>query len=146
MAPSLEPAQRPINLIKSADRCEQHLNGLSKYARDSKTKHNSGKKKVLLEDVITRVSHNIQSLKAWTAAITKGRQTSDEEIKASVNSVFENIVLRVDDAKEALSHRLAFSMWISDKSKCVLLQRCIPKLKLTSEQGSRGCTSLEGIG
>lgn len=121
MAPSLEPAQRPINLIKSADRCEQHLNGLRKYASDSKTKYHSGKKKVLLEDVITRVNSNIQSLKAWTAAITKGRQTSDEEIKASVNSVFENIVSRVDDAKEALSHRLGFSVLNFAKSKCVVL-------------------------
>ena len=115
-------AQRPINLIKSADRCEQHLNWLRKYASDSKTNYNSGKKKVLLEDVITRVNSNIQSLKAWTAAITKGRQTSDEEIKASVNSVFENIISRVNDAKEALSHRLGFSVWNSDKSKCVMLQ------------------------
>ena len=146
MAPSLEPAQRPINLIKSADRCEQHLNSLRKYASDSKTKHNSGKKKVLLEDVITRVNSNIQSLKAWTAAITKGRQTSDEEIKASVNSVFENIVSRVDDAKEALRHRLGFSVWNSDKSKCVIPQGCIPKLRLTSGQDSRSCTSLEGTG
>ena len=146
MAPSLEPAKQPINLIESADRCEQHLNSLRKYASDGKTKHNSGKKKVLLEDVITRVNSNIQSLKAWTAAITKGRQTSDEEIKASVNAVFENIVSRVADAKEALSRRLGFSMWNSDKSKCVTLQGCMCKLKLTSEQGSGGCTSMEGVG
>lgn len=64
MASSLEPAQRPINLIESADRCEQHLNSSKKYANNSKTKHNSGKKKVLLEDVITSVNSNIQSLKA----------------------------------------------------------------------------------
>lgn len=146
MAPSLEPAQPPINLIKSADRCEQHLNGLRKYASDSKTKYNSGKKKILLEDVITRLNSNIQSLKAWTAAITKGRQTSDEEIKASVNSVFENIVSRVDDAKEALSHRLGLSVFSSDKSKYVCYKGCILEFKLTSGQGSRSCTSLEGIG
>ena len=76
----------------------------------------------------------------------EGRQTSDEEIKASVTSVFEDIVSRVDDAKEARGHRLAFSMWISDKSKCFMLQGCIPKSKLTSEQGSGSCASLEGIG
>lgn len=118
---SLEPAQRPINLIKSADRCEQHLDGLRTYASDSKIKYNSGKKKILLEDVIARLNSNIKSLKAWTAAITKGRQTSDEEIKTSVNAVFENIISRVNDAKGALSHRLGFSVWNSDKSKCVLL-------------------------
>lgn len=117
MAPSLEPPQRPINLIESADRCEQHLDWLRKYASDSKAKHNNGKKRVLLKDVITRVNSNIQSLKTWTIAITKGRQTSDEEIKASVKAVFENIVSRVDDARKALSHRLGFSMWTSDKSK-----------------------------
>lgn len=125
MAPSLEPPQRPINLIESADKCEQHLNWLMKYASDSKANHNSGKKRVLLEDVITRVHSNIYSLKTWTIAITKGRQTSDEEIKASVKAVFENIVSRVDDAREALSHRLGFSLWTSDKSKCVMLQGCI---------------------
>ena len=146
MAPSLKPAQQPIDLIKSADRCEQHLNGLRTYASDSKTKHNIGKKKILLEDVIIRVNGNIQSLKTWTAAIAKGRQTSDEEIKASINSVFENIVSRVHDAQKALSRRLGFSIWTSDKSKCVVLQGCIPRLKLISEQGGRSRTFMEGTG
>lgn len=146
MAPSLEPAQQPINLIKSADRCEQHLSSLRKYASDSKKKHNSGKKKVILEDVIARLNSNIQSLKAWTAAITKGRQTSEEEIKASINAVFENIISRAADAKEALSRRLDFSSWKLDKSKCVMLRGCLPKLKLTSEQGCRSHTSVEEIG
>lgn len=145
MAPSLEPAQRPINLIESADRCEQHLNMLRKYASDRKAKHSSGKKRVLLQDVIIRVNSNIQSLKTWTIAITKGRQTSDEEIKASVKAVFENIVFRVDDAKEALSRRLGFSFLSSDKSKCVMLQGCILRSKLIWAQGIRSCTSLEGI-
>ena len=132
MAPSPQPGQ-PIDLIETANRCEQHLNQLRKYASNSKTKHNSAKKKTLLENVITRVNDNIQSLKTWTAAIAKGRQTTDEGKKASVNAVFNNIESRVKDAEKALSHRLEFPIWTSDKSKCVMLQACYPKLKLTSE-------------
>ena len=144
MASSLKPAERPIDLIESANRCKEHLDSLRKHASDGKTKHNSGKKKVLLEDVITRVNSNIQALGAWTAAIHRGRQTLNEEIKASVNAVFDNIVSRVHDAKKALNHRLGFS--ILNKSKFVMLQGCISRFELTLEQGRRRCTSLEGIG
>ena len=131
MAPSLKPARRPIDLLDSAERCRQHLDSLREYAKDSRAKHSSGEKKLVLDEVIARVNSNIQALKAWTAAIHKGRQTADEEIKTSVNAVFDNIVPRVHDARKALSHRLKLSRLGSNKSKCVMLQCCIPKRKLT---------------
>ena len=117
MAPSLEPRHQKIDLIKSADRCEEYLNRLKKHASDRKTEYTSGKKHILLQDVITRTNTNIQSLKAWTAAIGKGRQTSDEEIKASIDAVFGNIVSRVADAREALDHRLRLGLLASEKTK-----------------------------
>lgn len=122
MATSPQPSHERIDLIKSADRCEQHLNYLRKHASDLKIKHAKGKKHDLLKDVITRGNVNIQSLKAWTAAVSKGRQTSDESIRASVNAVFENIVARVADAKEALDHRLGLRLLVSQKSKYVMTQ------------------------
>ena len=103
MAPSVEPRHQKIDLIKSADTCEEHLK--------------SGNKHNLLQHVIKPTNTNIQSLKAWTAAIGKGRQTSDEEIKASIDAVFGNIVLRVADAKEALDHRLRLGFLASEKTK-----------------------------
>ena len=145
MAPSLKPGQHPINLIESARKCEKDLNRLRKHASDRKTKQN-GAKKALLEDVITRVNSNIQSLKNWTAAIAKGTQTQDEERKASVNAVFNNIELRVKDAEKALNHRLGFTLLPSKKSRCVSLQDCLPQSKLILNQGSRSCTSLEAFG
>ena len=133
MAPSLKPTSQPIDLIDSVERCMQHLDSLREYASDGRAKHNSGKKKVVLEEVITRVNSNIQALKAWTAAIRKGRQTTDEEIKTTINAVFDIIVSRVHDAKKALSLRLKPSMFRSNKAKCVMLRCCIPKRKLTSD-------------
>ncbi len=133
MAPSLKPTSQPIDLIDSAERCKQHLDSLREYASDSRAKHNRGKKKVVLEEVITRVNSNIQALKAWTAAIHKGRQTHDEEIKTLVNAGFDNIVSRVHDAKKALSHRLKLAKFGFDKSKCVMLQCGVPKQKLTAD-------------
>ena len=140
------PSQRPINLIEIADRCQQHLEGLKKYAYDSKTKHNSKEKKILLDDVVTRIKSNIQSLTAWTAAIAKGRQTKDEDIKASVKEVFENIISRTADALQGLKHRLDISMLRSNRSKCGVPRGCISKLKLILRQGRRSCKYLEDIG
>jgi len=117
MAPSLEPPRQKIDLIESADKCGDHLDHLRKHASDRKVKHASGKKHALLEDVITRVNSNIRLLKAWTAAISKGRQTSDETIRSSINDVFENIVSRKVDAQRALDHRLALGLLASEKSK-----------------------------
>lgn len=117
MAPSLEPRRQKIDLIKSADTCEEHLSRLKKHASDLKSKHSSGKKNILLDDVIKRSNTNIQSLKAWTAAIGKGRQTSDEDIKASIDAVFGNIVSRVADSKDALDHRLGLGFLASEKTK-----------------------------
>ncbi|KAL8794605.1 MAG: hypothetical protein Q9195_002801 [Heterodermia aff. obscurata] len=107
MAPSLESSNPKIDLIESAVKCELRLDSLRQHARDLKVKHTSGKKHALLEEVITRSNSNIQSLKAWTAAISRGRQTSDESIRASINEVFENILSRKKDAQKALDHRLA---------------------------------------
>ena len=118
MAPALGTPHQTIDLIQSAATCERHLNNLRQHARNHKVKYTSGKKHALLEDVITRSNSNIQSLKAWTAAITKGRQTSDESIKASINAVFDNIVLRKKDAQKALDHRLELGLLATDKSKC----------------------------
>ena len=120
MAPSQEPRQQPINLIESAERCERRLNRLKRHATDCKTKHNSGKKKKLLEDVIARVHGNVASLKAWTAAIMKGRQTGDTEIIVAINAVFENIVSRADEANTTLNHRLNLSRLAFNKSKSVV--------------------------
>ena len=118
----MEPRHQKIDLIKSADTCEEHLNRLKKHASDLKTQYTIGKKHILLEDVVTRSNTHIQSLKAWTAAIGKGRQTSDEEIKASIDAVFGNIVSRVADAKEALDHRLRLGLWASEKTKYAITQ------------------------
>ena len=107
MAPALESSRPKIDLIESAVKCERHLDNLRQYARDRKAKYTTGKKHALLEEVITRSNSNIQSLKAWTAAISRGRQTSDENIRASINAVFENILSRKKDAQKALDHRLA---------------------------------------
>lgn len=145
MAPSPKPGQHPINLIDSANKCEKDLNRLRKHASDRKTKQN-GAKKILLEEVITRVNSNIQSLKNWTAAIAKGRQTQDEERKASVDAVFNNIELRVKDAEKALDHRLDFALLASKKSRCVSLQACILQSTLILDQGSRSCTYMEAVG
>ena len=117
MSPSLEPSKTPIDLIDSANKSEEQLSKLKSFATEKKQKHGSGKKKALLEDVINHVNSNIQSLKAWTAAINEGRQTSDEEIKKSIHAVFENIVARVADAKQALGHRLGMSAFASHTSK-----------------------------
>lgn len=117
MAPHLEPHRQAIDLIESADNCERHLNRLRTHASGRKVKHTSGKKHALLEDVITRVNSNIQLLKAWTAAISKGRQTSDEAIRSSINDFFESIVLRKKDARKALDDRLALGLLASKKSK-----------------------------
>lgn len=117
MPPSLEPPRQEIDLIESADRCERYLNHLRTHATDRKVKHTSGKKHALLEDVITRLNSNIQLLKAWTAAISKGRQTSDEAIRSSINQVFEYIVSRKEDAQKALDDRLTLGLLASKKSK-----------------------------
>ena len=143
---SLKHSQQPIDLIESARRCEQRLNQLRKFASDSRTKHNSGKKKNLLDDVVTRINDNVHSLRAWIAALAKGRQTREENIKASVDEVFDNIVLLTNDASRVLAHRLGFSIFVSDESKCAVSRGCIFTLKLILEQGSRSCTSLGDIG
>lgn len=106
-----------IDLIESADRCQRRLDRLRAHASDRKVKHTSGKKHALLEDVITRLNSNIQLLKAWTAAISKGRQTSDEKIRSSINEVFENIVSRKEKAQKALDGRLARGWLASERSK-----------------------------
>ena len=123
MAPSLESHHPKIDLIESAVKCERRLDGLRQYARDRKVKYTSGKKHAVLEEVITRSNSNIQSLKAWTAAISRGRQTSDENIRASIHAVFENIVSRKKDAQKALDHRLAL-VFAFEKSKYDTAQVC----------------------
>lgn len=117
MAPPLEPPPQQIDLSESADKCERRLDQLKKHATEQKANYKSGKKHRLLEDVIASCNSNIQSLKTWRAAISKGRQTSDESIRASINSVFENIILRVADARSALKHRLGLRRVALDKSK-----------------------------
>lgn len=117
MARPLEPSSQQINLSESADKCERRLDQLKKHATEQKANYRSGKKHRLLGDVIASCNSNIQSLKAWRAAISKGRQTSDESIRASIDSVFENIIARVADAKAALKHRLGLSFVAFDKSK-----------------------------
>ena len=123
MAPSLEPPHPKIDLIESAAKCERHLHSLRQHARDRKVKYTTGKKHTLLEEVITRSNSNIQSLKAWTAAISRGRQTSDESIRASINAVFENIVSRKKDAQKALDHRLALKFSL-EKFKYDIARGC----------------------
>ena len=117
MEASLEPPHEKIDLIKSADTCEDHLNRLKRYASDLTSQYPSGKKNVLLKDVVARSNTSVQSLKAWAAAIGKGRQTSDEAIKASIDAVFGNIILRVANAREALDHRLRLGLLASEKTK-----------------------------
>ena len=117
MATSPKPSHQEIDLIKSADSCEQHLSQLKKHASDLKAKHTGGKKHALLVDVVGRANTSIQALKTWTAAFSKGRQTSDESIRTSVNAVFGNIESRVTDAKEALDHRLGLGLLASERSK-----------------------------
>ena len=124
MAPFLESPHPKIDLIDSAVQCERHLDRLRQHARDRLVKYTTGKKHVLLEEVITRSNSNIQSLKAWTAAIRMGRQTSDESIRASINAVFENIVSRKKDAQKALDHRLELALWAFDKYKYYIAQGC----------------------
>ena len=70
-----------------------------------------------IDDVVARIKSNIQYLKAWTAAIAKGRQTNDKSTRVSVDEVFKNIILRTEDASQGLRHRLAMSMKITHKSK-----------------------------
>ena len=118
MAASLEPKPDEINLLKSADQCEQLLNRLKKHASDQKKIYKSGKKHTLLENVTSHATSNIQSLKTWTAAISKGRQTSDPEIRRSANDLFNNVTLRVGDAEKALDHRLALGRLTREKTKC----------------------------
>ena len=127
MATTLEPREQLIRLIESA---EQSLNRLKKHASDSKAKHSSAEEKLLLDDVIKRVNSNIASLKAWTAAINKGRQTSDTEIIATINSIFDRILSCVAEATERLNHRLGLSI-LRRGSKCVKKQGCALKLRLT---------------
>ena len=128
MATTLEPRQQLIRLIESAEKYEQSLNRLKKHANDSKEKHSSAEKKLLLDDVIKRVNSNIASLKAWTAAINKGRQTSNTEIIATIDSV-SNALSYLDDATEILNHRLGLSI-LPRGSKCVKKQGCALKLRL----------------
>ena len=117
MAPSSELRRPKVDLIKSADTCREILNRLKEHASDRKSVYTSGKKHIILQDVITRTSTNILSLKAWTAAIGKGRQTSDEEIKASIDAVFGIIVSSIADAREALDHRLRLGPLTSEKTR-----------------------------
>ena len=135
MAASLEPPHQKIDLIESAVTCERHLNSLKQHAQDHKRRYATGKKNVLLEDVITRSNGSIQSLKAWTAAFTEGRQTSDESIRASINTLFENILSRRKDAQEALDYRLGLRIWASKKSKYDMRLGCACNLWLTSDLG-----------
>lgn len=130
MATTLEPRQQLIRLIESAEKCEQSLNRLKKYASDSKAKHSSAEEKLLLDDVIEGVNSNIASLKVWTAAINMGRQTSDTEIIATNNSIFDRILSCVAEATERLNHRLGLSI-LRRGSKCVKKQGCALKLRLT---------------
>ena len=124
MATTLEPRQKSIRLIESAEKCEQSLNRLKKFASDSKAKHSSAEKKLLLDDVIKRVNSNIAPLKAWTAAINKGRQTSTTEI------ILDKILSWVAEATEILNHRLGLSI-LRRGSKWVKKQGCALKLRLT---------------
>lgn len=122
MASPLESSTQQINLSESAEQCERCLDHLKKHATEQKAKLGSGKKHKLLEDMIASCDSNIQSLKAWRAAINKGRQTSDESIRASINFFFQNIISRVADARTALQHRLSLSRYALDKSKWVAAQ------------------------
>ena len=115
-------AHQQIDLIESADRCVRHLGRLRKRADDLKSKYTSGKKKDL-EYVIGCADSNIGSLKAWTAAFHRGRQTSDQNIRASTNAVFDNIISCVADAKKVLDHRLGLHRW-ARKSKYDMTQVC----------------------
>ena len=140
MATTLEPRQQPIRLIESAKKCEQSLKRLKKHANDSKAKHSSAEKKLLLDDVITRVNSSIASLKAWTPAISMGRQTSNTEVIATINSVFDRILWWVAEATERLNHRLELSI-LRRGLTCVKKQGCALKLRLTREQDRRRCKS-----
>ena len=117
MALPSESSPEPIDLSESAKKCERRLDHLRKHATEQKTIITSGKKHRLLEDIIASCNTHIQSLKAWRAAINKGRQTSDESIRDSINFFFENIISRVADAQAALKHRLGLSRYALDKSK-----------------------------
>lgn len=116
MAPPLRSRDKKIDLIESAAKCEQCLDQLRKHARDKKTKYTKGKKQALLEDIITHGNRAIKSLKAWIAAIGRGRQTSDESIQKSIDVTFDSIISRVKDAREALDHRLRLGL-AREKSK-----------------------------
>ena len=129
MATTLEPRQQPIRLIESAKKCEESLKRLKKLANDSKAKHSSAEEKLLLDDVITCVNSSIASLKAWTAAISMGRQTSNTEIIAAIKSIFDHILSWGAEATERLNHRLLPTL--RRGSKCVKKQGCALKLRLT---------------
>ena len=137
MAP-LGQASRPeidnIDLFESAAICERRITALRKHAINLKLEYTSGKKRTLLDDVITRSNSNIKSLRAWTVAVRQGRQTSSYEIRASINEVFNNILLLLAKAKKALDHRLQLSCLAWPKSKYDPTQSSTPVADLDIER------------
>ena len=109
-AASMEPSQanghRPATLIEAARKCQTHLETLRQYAQKSKGEHYTSATQTLLDEVARQTNGSIGSLKAWTAEIEKGRQTSDESIINTVNAYFEQLEEGITAAEVALELRL----------------------------------------
>lgn len=103
-------------LIACAERCERHLDSLKKHASDCKAQHRSEEKKAIIEDVISHVNENANSLEAWRATISAGRLTFNQDFNVSIRRAFDKLSDLVATAWRGLDRLLAM-IWIGPLQK-----------------------------
>ena len=98
------------SLLVTARRCEDLLERLKQHADHSKRRHLTTATLSLLDEVAGHVTGNCNALKAWSAAVRQGRQTTDLNIIKTVDEYFLQLESRIAHAENALRHRLGLRM------------------------------------
>lgn len=97
-------------MIDTARECDNLLEQLKQHADRSKRRHLTTATLSLLDEVVGHVTGNSNALKAWSAAVGKGRQTTDPNIIRTVDEHFRQLEKRIAHVESALRHRLGLRM------------------------------------
>lgn len=115
MAP-LDSYQRPAVLVGSARKAEFQLNRFRQQALKRKSGRREASKQIL-EDTVSDINKSIGSLKAWSAELSKGTETTDKNVLITTNGYFVQLEKRIAIARKALDNRFGLRSWFLSLNK-----------------------------
>ena len=89
-------------LTGQAKDCETQLIRLRQHARGNKVTRRTDATKRFLDDFIERITTSISLLESWISAVSKGLQTSNNDVLDSTEGYFKLLKKNIAAARKAL--------------------------------------------